>query len=331
MPTSHGFKCAQRDRRGTLDAVSAEACPQESIQQPLERWEQDYVGPMLQFRLQQRKENESHMVSAHMNSKRKRGAASIIARGLPNSPPVSSNPPAWHRPVHSSHDLGAANGYAFCRKCGSLPASHNLSSMLFQQCEFGLQGEGCVFPPPGSKWRLGRIMKGLHPEPRALFWPDGKEASEVASIVYFEHANRDASAPGNAVNNEVCAAANSSNSRPNEVVSSLSDDEFFAYIDRPKTPEVSIMVEPSIQRAVNEVVSSLASRLVATEAMLSMRDFSMLVSEHGTSQVSKALEIFFQHHFEAWNELLDEAGLERREPGLTSDFQTEVVAALKNN
>ena len=101
---------------------------------------------------------------------------------MPSEDKEPGSIPLWAGQVHPSHQwLLNGGGFLCCVRCGALAASRNLRSGLFAACPAST-GSGWSLPE-GSKGRLERFKRGLHPEGRAArYWPDGRKAGNAIMI-----------------------------------------------------------------------------------------------------------------------------------------------------
>ena len=87
---------------------------------------------------------------------------------------LAGTPPIWIKNVNASHlDLFYGAGLVYCDWCGSMCTTGYLSSLLFSNCK---RADGQKIAE-GSKGRLFRMRKGLHPDSGAATWPDGRASS----------------------------------------------------------------------------------------------------------------------------------------------------------
>jgi len=82
--------------------------------------------------------------------------------------------PEWLSSLGANHDLFFCKGLGFCAKCGAVGSCQKASELLRQDCRGVL--------PSGSRSRLKRALKGLHPH-GASHWPDGSPTSETGLVM----------------------------------------------------------------------------------------------------------------------------------------------------
>jgi hypothetical protein len=93
--------------------------------------------------------------------------------------------PSWADEIHASHSsLASAGGFVLCRDCGSLASSYHRKSNLFKVCAFTNQDDGWTMPE-GSKWRMQKLLDGLHPVPKLDLWPDGRLRGQALHVAYL--------------------------------------------------------------------------------------------------------------------------------------------------
>ena len=96
-------------------------------------------------------------------------AVAALSQEITRTEAQPSNLPDWACKVDWSHQICYAGGLIMCRGCGSLAASNNLQSLLFQPQ--ACRGE----MPTGSASRLRRFLRGKLPY-NASHWPCGIHA-----------------------------------------------------------------------------------------------------------------------------------------------------------
>ena len=109
-------------------------------------------------------------------------ATSILVGSFRTEPEIDDDSrPSWANEIHVTHDAWIAAGLVFCGRCGSIAAARRRGSSLLNECKASASNE-TVTLPQGSKCRLGRAKRGVHPDPIATHWPDGRVAGEKVKV-----------------------------------------------------------------------------------------------------------------------------------------------------
>ena len=108
-------------------------------------------------------------------------ASSIIMTGLPTVDELRHEPgqcPAWAKLIHHSHDAWYRAGMAHCRRRGSVMSAHRSGPRLWEKFRSAKDTqEAAAAIPDGSRARLAKMCKGIHPGPGSVrAWPDGRDS-----------------------------------------------------------------------------------------------------------------------------------------------------------
>ena len=120
-----------------------------------------------------RKANQASQAADKQSKHNLQTATGLFLHSLGSSQPEQAAP-AWFNKLGQHHALYHVNGMAFCAKCGGVSASETGSPLLAQDCKGIL--------PPGSRSRLARVAKGLHPYKHQAHWPDGTPSSTTGKV-----------------------------------------------------------------------------------------------------------------------------------------------------
>ena len=141
-----------------------------------EDW-QGAAGGMMQGTYQAAKRKNRDIAVASLNARKvseanQRAAAFLYMAGLPHPAKPEEQRPTWLAELGCGHNLWHARGLVYCKVCGCVASSPGTAQVLKAPCRAAM--------PAGSRGRLAKLRKGVHPHAGAKSWPDGTSAKEIA-------------------------------------------------------------------------------------------------------------------------------------------------------
>ena len=205
IKTTGGSHIAVKRSNGRLQCLKCHirACAYELRQQPCvlaaqpeeqEMLPAEVKGSFQDFNASRRKRADSNRITLRTNKIANKCATAACLHSINFSPDVkhssdAGSQPVWASEVHKTHDAFFGAGVVYCRRCSSTATSSHCAARLLRVCD--ALREGWHFPE-GSKSRLARLRKGMHPNRKSLSWPDGRP---TATRTWFRRLQREREQP----------------------------------------------------------------------------------------------------------------------------------------